>query len=343
MSLFSWLRGSNGMADSAQMARFRRRTAPSRPSFRPRLEALEERWCPSFTLVTSRTALAGTDSVNWGTLAPTPPPTSITVANPFTILSTAGRSISVSATTPNSFDVTQQISAPPYHGNGGWNGNFAFGDWELDTNGGAKNKTNPITLNFGATAVAAGGAQIQPNLGTQPLTFTATVEAFDVNGNGLASFTEAGTATNAADNSAIFIGISSSSANISRIALSITKTSNGTGGDKQWFGINRFDFRTSVLAAAPVISQPASAIDLAPLASSLLSTGQSVMPAAPLSGFAAPSAPPASQSGVPPTSDTISAVHVEALDAVFAASHAAASDDNAWLLGSLSFSSLDAM
>jgi uncharacterized delta-60 repeat protein len=43
MSLFSWLRGSNGMADSAQMARFRRRTAPSRPSFRPRLEALEDR------------------------------------------------------------------------------------------------------------------------------------------------------------------------------------------------------------------------------------------------------------------------------------------------------------
>ena len=41
-----------------------------------------------------RTALAGTDSVNWGTLAPTPPPSDINVANPFTILSTAGRSIS---------------------------------------------------------------------------------------------------------------------------------------------------------------------------------------------------------------------------------------------------------
>jgi hypothetical protein len=303
---------------------------------------LEDRWCPSYTLVTSRVALAATDTVNWGTLAPTPPPRDINVANPFTILSTAGRSISVSATTPNSFDVTQQVSAPPYQGNGSWNGNFAVGDWVLGTNGGAQAKTNPITLNFGATAVAAGGAQIQPNLGST-LTFTAKVEAFDANGKSLASFTEAGTATNAADNSAIFIGISSSSANISQIALSISKVSGGTGGDKQWFAINQFDFRTSVVAAAPAISQPASAIDLAPLASSLLSTGQSVMPAAPLSGFAAPSAPPASQSGVPSTSDTTSAVHVEALDAVFAASHAAASDDNAWLLGSLSFSSLDAM
>jgi hypothetical protein len=305
------------------------------------VEQLEERWCPSFTLVTSRTALAGTDSVNWGTLVPTPPPSGIYVANPFTILSTAGRSISVSKTIPDSFFVTQQLSAPPYHGNGNWNGNFAVGDWVLDTSD-SHGRTNPITLNFGATAVAAGGAQIQPNLGSV-LTFTATVVAFDASGNSLASFTEAGTATNAADNSAIFIGISSSSANISQIALSIKSVSGGTGGDRSWFAINQFDFRTSVVAPTPVISQPASAIDLAPLASSLLSMGPPVMPAAPLSSPAAPSASPASQSRGLLTSDTTSAVHVEATDAVFAVSHAAASDDNAWLLASSSFSSLDAM
>ena len=274
----SWLRQRTAPSAHPRSKRSRRQATRARQAV-PRLqvEQLEERWCPSFTLVTSRTALAGTDSVNWGTLAPTPPPSDITVANPFTILSTAGRSISVSKTIADSFVVTQQIGAPPASlGNGVWNGNFAVGDWVLDTsdNGG---RTNPITLNFGATAVAAGGAQIQPNRGSVT-TFTAKVEAFDANGKSLASFTEAGTATNAADNSAIFIGISSSSANISQIALSLTKVS-GTGADRSWFAINQFDFRTSVVAAAPTISQPASAIDLAPLASSLLNTGQPALPA----------------------------------------------------------------
>ena len=74
--------------------------------------------------------------------------------------------------------MTQQQSAPPYQGNGNWNGNFAFGDWVLGTQD-SLGPTSPITLNFGATAVAAGGAQIQPNLGSPPLPFTAKVEAFD--------------------------------------------------------------------------------------------------------------------------------------------------------------------
>src|SRR5438105_4650007 len=49
MSLFSWLRASNGMADSAQVGRARRGTSPSRRAarFRPRLEALEERVVPA--------------------------------------------------------------------------------------------------------------------------------------------------------------------------------------------------------------------------------------------------------------------------------------------------------
>src|SRR5438128_12472346 len=48
MNLFSWLRTSNAVADTAQMARQRLRTAPNRPAprFRPRLEALEDRMVP---------------------------------------------------------------------------------------------------------------------------------------------------------------------------------------------------------------------------------------------------------------------------------------------------------
>ena len=55
MSFFSWLLGSSDMADSAQMGRSRRRSAPSRPAprFRPRLEALEDRWVPSTLTVTN--------------------------------------------------------------------------------------------------------------------------------------------------------------------------------------------------------------------------------------------------------------------------------------------------
>jgi hypothetical protein len=343
MSFTSWLRNPSSTNAGKRSGSSRRKATGARrgvPCLQ--VERLEDRWCPSYTLVTSRAALAGTDSVNWGILAPTPPPSNTVVANPFSILSTSGRSLRVSAATVNSFDVTQQVSAPPFHGNGEWNGNFAVGDWVLATDGG-NGKTNPITLNFGATTVAAGGAQIQPNSGGLSFTFIAQVGAFDAAGKSLASYTEKGTVTDAADNSAIFIGISSSSANISRIALSISKVSGGTGADKPWFAINQFDFRTSAAAAAPAISQPASAINLTPLMSSLLSTGQPVMPAASHSSPLLPSTSPASQSGALLTSGTTSAVPVEATDAVFAASHPAASDDNAGLFVPLSLSSWDAV
>src|SRR5207302_7033202 len=125
----------------------------------------------------------------------------------------------------------------------------------------SKNETNPITLDFGTTAVAAGGAQIQPLFGSGDA-FTAKVEALDAKGKTLASFTEAGINSRASDNSAIFIGISSDSPNIYKIALSLTSVTNGLKG---YPAINQFDFRTSVVAAAPAISQSA-AIDLAPLA-----------------------------------------------------------------------------
>jgi predicted outer membrane repeat protein len=61
MSLFSWLRGSSGMAVLAQMGRSRRRSAPSRPTprFRPRLEALEDRTVPSTFHVADVAGLQG--------------------------------------------------------------------------------------------------------------------------------------------------------------------------------------------------------------------------------------------------------------------------------------------
>src|SRR5262249_54256093 len=175
------------------------------------VEQLEHRWCPSYSLVTSRSALAGTDSVDWSKLGPN----QTSVANPFTILSTAGLSISVSKTITDSF---REVVQCPCVTGCGWAGNFAPGDSVLGTHDLGSKLDNPITLNFGTTAVAAGGAQIQLDIDAP---FTAKVEAFDATGTSLASFTEKGNSTGAEDNSAIFIGINSSRAEISQSALSI--------------------------------------------------------------------------------------------------------------------------
>jgi hypothetical protein len=94
-----------------------------------------------------------------------------------------------------------------------------------------------------------------------------------------------------------------------------------------------FDNAVRPTAAA---GQPASALSLAPLASSLLGTGQPPLPAAPLAGPATPSAPPASQSSAPPASSVSSPPHAGSTDAVFAASHTATNDDSAWLSAPLS-------
>jgi hypothetical protein len=126
--------------------------------------------------------------------------------------------------------------------------NFAAGDhllW-LET---AKNlqshKSNPITFDFGTTTVQGGGAQIGSAVYGS---FVARVEAFNASGASLASFTETGNALNTnGDNSAIFIGVRSDTANISRIALSIDSAPlNNTAH----FVINRFDFRSAGVASA---------------------------------------------------------------------------------------------
>jgi hypothetical protein len=289
------------------------------------VERLEHRWCPSYSLVTSRTALAGTDSVNWGTLG-----SSGVVANPFTILSTAGQSLTVSKKITGEFSFETAFKV-----------NFAPGDVLLDTEGppnAGGNGDNNITLNFGAKLVAAGGAQIASDVGGS---FTAQVQALDANGHTLASFTEQGTTTTVLDNSAIFIGISSTSASISQIAISLTKVS--PPQNKALFAINKFDFRTSPLGPAPAERRRAQARDFAAVGSSLLGTGQQARLAAPRSAPTVPSAPTASPSGIRPAPSASSPPPVAATDAVFAASHTAARDDSAWPYAPLSSGGWDVM
>jgi hypothetical protein len=185
-------------------------------------------------------------------------------------------------------------------------------------------KSDPYTLNFGSTPVAAGGAQIESNYDGK---FTAEVQAMDASGNVLASFTENGNATQAANNSAIFIGISSTSANIYQIALSLTRAPSNTIGE---FAINQFDFRAGAAPTAASVRQLASAVGRHPLASSLLNTGQPALPAAPPPGQATPTAPPAGQSGMLPAASASSPVPAWTTDAVFTESRMAANDDVAW-------------
>jgi hypothetical protein len=109
------------------------------------------------------------------------------------------------------------------------------------------------------------------------------------------------------------------------------------------FAINKFDFRTSALPAAPAVGQPASALDLAPLASSLLNTGSLTVPADPLLKLTTP--PPARPSPrvALPTVAATAVVPARATDTVFAAAHAATHDDAAWPFAPFVSTCLDAM
>jgi hypothetical protein len=163
--------------------------------------------CALFALSTS--AFAGvlcttvacvnpTDNINWSQLAS---------GNPDTVFGTPQNWTSTGATDtgeigvigPTNFTVTQQSST--------WNGNFNPGDsliWNQDVNNFTGN-AGAIGVLFLGHDVSAGGAQIQADLFGA---FTATVNAFDINGNLIDSFSEAGNSNSNGDGSAIFIGIS---------------------------------------------------------------------------------------------------------------------------------------
>jgi hypothetical protein len=240
-----------------------RQSNAGRSSFQPQVEALENRTCPSFALVTSRAALAGNDYVNWSTLGSL----GADVPNPSTALSYGGKSIDISKRVSGPFRIMDEsgVGVP-----GNWGGNFAPGDFLLWTNNQFNHKTNRMSLNFGSSAVIAGGAQIQLN--NTRSTFVATIQALDAGGNSLASFTEAGTGTNAADNSTIFIGISSDTANIAQITFDISKSPQNLDD----FAINQFDIKTGSLAGVPTAMKSSPVTTQPPqLAGVLLVPGQS--------------------------------------------------------------------
>jgi hypothetical protein len=163
--------------------------------------------------VNSRPALGGNDFVDWNAALG---PLFTSVPNPSNFNSNNGLPMSVSMPGVQPFQRLDQ--------NNGWGGNFAPGDALLFTNFSA----GPITITF-SQPVTGAGAQIQQN---QYGAFTATLQAFDSLGNPIGNFN--GTSNGNADNSAIFVGALSDSANISSIVFSVP-------GNPSGFAINRLD------------------------------------------------------------------------------------------------------
>ncbi len=123
----------------------------------------------------------------------------------------------------------------------GWSGNFSPGDrllWTLGNNG-------PITINF-ANPIARVGTQIQANYYGA---FTAMITAFDSVGNTLGSFTRNdGNSAFANNGPAIFIGIGSDTANISRLQFSLPNAS----FNPEDFAINNLSLRSTPGNSQPV-------------------------------------------------------------------------------------------
>jgi hypothetical protein len=145
------------------------------------------------------TSLSGTDSIDWLQLGPT----YTVLAGPQNFTSTGGLTGVVSSV-GNVLERRDQ--------NNGWGGNFAPGAhllWDRQVG-------PDITLTF-SQGVFAVGAQIQSDYYGP---FTAQV--FGEGGINLGTFTENGNSTSNGDNSAIFIGLQSTSADIMSIQFTLT-------------------------------------------------------------------------------------------------------------------------
>lgn len=195
----------------------------------------------SLTLVTSRAAIGGTDSIDWGQLG-----AAISeVPNPSTVTSSGGLNAIVSKpTAAHGLSRVDQIAGGQPPSTPGWKGNFAVGDHLLTPFFG---EAGPITIDFGSHLVAGGGVQINSenfDSTTQtflPGPFTASVEAFDGTGTSLGTFTEVGNETYTANNTAIFIGVLSSQQNIRKLVFGVTQQL----GNEPDFAINALSIADS--------------------------------------------------------------------------------------------------
>ncbi len=179
-------------------------------------------------LVTSSAALGANDSIDWSQLGPQ----GTVLGSPQNVVSTGGLNAIVSS----EGDVLQRIDQ-----SFGWSGNFSPGTallWTTPSGG------PDITIEF-ATPVTGAGAQIQSDFFGP---FTAQIEVFDLNDVLLGTFTENGNSTATADNSAIFIGALSDTADIARIRFELTAAPGGAVND---FAIGPLALNTDGVTPVP--------------------------------------------------------------------------------------------
>jgi len=161
---------------------------------------------------TSQSSLAPNDVINWAQPDGTPVPVGTVLSGQQTVLSSLG--LTASLTSPSdSFYTGQQNPG------GNINGNFSPGAALLYIQ-----EDSSATFTFASPVSAAG---LQFAIDAVNGSFTAQVTAYATDGGVLGSFSENGETTTAGDNSAIFLGIGSSSANIS----SVTFSASPTGGE----------------------------------------------------------------------------------------------------------------
>lgn len=176
-------------------------------------------------LVTNRAAFGGNDQVDWSTVSPPFAP----LPNNFRATSQRGLglSVNISPVNPPNPLITQPFVFQTTHNPGGIRTNYSNGEYILfggiDVRGFGPNPPfptdgngGPFTITFDRPVFGA-GTQITVD---DRFTFDAFVSAFDSTNNLLGTFSAQGTSSLALDNSALFLGVRSDTANISRLVFS---------------------------------------------------------------------------------------------------------------------------
>jgi hypothetical protein len=187
---------------------------------------------PAITFINQRASLGSNDRIDWSSLGAVNP--FHRLPNSFSGKSAAGRQFSV--TVPSFFGNPQplvfQTSPAP-----GIETNFARNDYILFT--GFTNvefpeatNTSLLSIHFDKPVQAAG---TQLALAYQSKPYQALISAFDSDDNLLVTFSTEASSSQALDNSAAFLGITSDSPNISRLVLRTDEANSP-------FGINEVSF-----------------------------------------------------------------------------------------------------
>ncbi|MEA5595535.1 PEP-CTERM sorting domain-containing protein [Rivularia sp. UHCC 0363] len=182
----------------------------------------------------SQNALQGNDQVDWSlgkVFNPRSPNPNDFLSNSFSV--TSARNLGLQVDIPQVDGLTPPFVFQTLPPSEGVPTNFANGDFLLFT--GFLPGTFPAPGNPGLLSitfdrpVSSAGSQIAVY---ETLNFTAFISAFDKHNNLLGTFSNPGTSSLALDNSAVFLGIQSDKANISRLVFS-------TSQPNRAFAINR--------------------------------------------------------------------------------------------------------